>query len=186
MTVIEATGTRRLRWLLAGTMSILIVFVASVAFGILNQGADTSAAPPVVVEESRAPEPLPSDAAPPDAGPDVDLRALYSGCAAGDLSDCDSLYWASDIGSDYESFGASCGNRSEDLNGSCEAELPFPYTYGDDETLDALVDACDAEDWPACDDLYFSSESRSDYETWGATCGGRVDSVNGLCEETYS
>ena len=72
------------------------------------------------------------------------------------------------------------------LNGRCAAELPFPYAYGDDETLDAPYDACADESCAACDGRYFGSESGSVYETWGAACGGRMDRVNGLCVPTNS
>jgi hypothetical protein len=46
-------------------------------------------------------------------------------------------------------------------------------TYGSDEELDALWDACDAGDGQACDDLFFESPPFSEYEDFGNTCGGR-------------
>lgn len=53
-------------------------------------------------------------------------------------------------------------------------------TYGDDPALDALWDACEAEDWEACDDLYFRSGGGTEYERFGETCGGRTDGTS-LC-----
>ncbi|WP_225754764.1 hypothetical protein [Actinotalea sp. Marseille-Q4924] len=53
-------------------------------------------------------------------------------------------------------------------------------TYGDDPALDALWDACAAEDWDACDDLYFESGGGTEYERFGETCGGRTDGTS-LC-----
>jgi hypothetical protein len=46
--------------------------------------------------------------------------------------------------------------------------------YGEDAVLDALWDACAAEDWEACDDLYRDSPLGSEYEEFGDTCGYRT------------
>ena len=58
--------------------------------------------------------------------------------------------------------------------------------YGDNRGCDALHDACDARDLLACNDLYWSSEPGSEYEDFGATCGGRADLLDpagaGFCE----
>lgn len=56
-------------------------------------------------------------------------------------------------------------------------------TYGDNPELDALWDACAAEDLQACDDLYFDSPSGSEYEDFGDTCGGRTDGGS-LCSSS--
>lgn len=50
-----------------------------------------------------------------------------------------------------------------------------PWTYGDDPTMDALWDRCEAGDAAACDELYQVSPVGSEYETFGFTCGGRTD-----------
>lgn len=50
-----------------------------------------------------------------------------------------------------------------------------PFTYGDDHSLDALWDACAGGDRGACVDLFFDSPFDSEYETFGATCGGQED-----------
>jgi len=52
--------------------------------------------------------------------------------------------------------------------------------YGDNAALDALWDACVAENWQACDDLYLQSPLGSEYESFGDTCGNRTDG-NQLC-----
>lgn len=57
-----------------------------------------------------------------------------------------------------------------DLGPTLEGE-----TYGDNPELDALWDACAADDMQACDDLYFDSPGGSAYEDFGDTCGGRTD-----------
>jgi hypothetical protein len=46
-------------------------------------------------------------------GSDPELDALYDACAAGDFQACDDLYDRSELGSEYEGFADSCGNRNE-------------------------------------------------------------------------
>lgn len=50
----------------------------------------------------------------PDAdipGDDAYFDALYDRCAEGDLAACDELFLESPIESEYERFGATCGDR---------------------------------------------------------------------------
>ncbi len=116
-------------------------------------------------------------------GDDPDLDALWDDCTAGGLSSCDVLYQTANVGTDYEAFGGSCGDRGITLSGSCADDLPFPYTYGDDPDLDALVDECLAGDMGTCDALYFAASSGSAYEELGSTCGNLVASQFGFCTE---
>jgi len=108
------------------------------------------------------------------------LDALWNACEGEDWAACDQLYFDSPLGSAYESFGDTCGNRTDggllcvDELGSGAAPSE-PNAYGDDTTLDALWDACTAEDWQACDDLYMQSGAGTAYETFGDTCGNRTD-----------
>lgn len=76
---------------------------------------------------------------------DGDLDELQQQCADGDMWACDELYMESPWGSDYEAFGASCGERRddrsdgvfcEDVFGTPDAEPAGPLT--DEETLIAL------------------------------------------------
>lgn len=46
-------------------------------------------------------------------GDDAALDALWDACEGGDMASCDDLYMESEPGSEYESFGGSCGNRQE-------------------------------------------------------------------------
>ena len=39
--------------------------------------------------------------------------AIYRECSQGYLGSCDVLYWISPVGSEYEYFGATCGNRAD-------------------------------------------------------------------------
>ena len=55
-------------------------------------------------------------------------------------------------------------------------------SYGDNATLDALWDACTAEDWQACDDLFMQSDIGSGYEAYGDTCGNKYTAgTQNLC-----
>ena len=56
-------------------------------------------------------------------GDDPALDALWDSCAAGDGAACDELYWTSPLGSRYEDFGNTCGDRYPDGVLSCEDTL---------------------------------------------------------------
>lgn len=47
-------------------------------------------------------------------GDNPELDALWDACATGDGESCDNLFFSSMIDSDYETFGATCGDRFED------------------------------------------------------------------------
>ena len=136
-----------------------------------------------------------SDITEPDIdtyGDDADLDALWDACEAEDWEACDDLYWDSPINSEYEEFGDTCGNRqATDTGLNCvsafaeETQTPTgdAGSYGDDPELDALWDACEAEDWDACDDLYWDSPIDSEYEEFGDTCGNRTDGAQSCANE---
>ncbi len=44
-------------------------------------------------------------------GDDADLDRLWDACAAGDALSCDDLYLESPVGSEYEEYGDTCGDR---------------------------------------------------------------------------
>lgn len=54
-------------------------------------------------------------------GDDRGLDVLWQGCEAGDGAACDRLFEDSPVGSDYERFGLTCGDRPLVLD--CTAEL---------------------------------------------------------------
>lgn len=113
-------------------------------------------------------------------GDDPDLDALWDGCEAGDWEACDDLYRQSPIGSEYERFGDTCGDRNEPSGWCVDVQTDGPPAgepdaYGDDATLDALWDGCEAGDFVACDDLYRDSPPGSAYERFGDTCGDRIE-----------
>lgn len=120
-------------------------------------------------------------------GDDPDLDALWDACGSGDMAACDELYFSSDSGTDYQQFGDTCGGASSggelcDTGAGLGGTVDGAQAYGDDPSLDALWDACEAGDAQACDDLYWSAPSGSEYEDFGATCGHRADSF-AICEE---
>lgn len=109
-----------------------------------------------------------------------DLDDLVVACQAGDMEACDDLYWTSPVGSSEELVALTCGGTAAEgthAGGDC-AGGSFngrADTYGDDPTLDALWDSCEAGDMTACDDLFWSTGIGTGYETFAQTCGGRLD-----------
>ena len=105
------------------------------------------------------------------------LDDLRSDCASGDMAACDRLFRDAPAGSDDEEFGDTCGGRT-DGGSYCESLADdtgtLSFTYGDNPQLDALWDACEAGDGAACDTLYMSAPSGSEYEEFGDTCGGQA------------
>ena len=49
-----------------------------------------------------------------------------------------------------------------------------------------LAEQCAAEEWAACDDLFYATPVGSDWEEYGSTCGGRNDRQGGSCEQLYA
>jgi hypothetical protein len=110
---------------------------------------------------SRSPEQPPGDAQPaPDAPVDADSVAtrVESAPAADDamLSDPATELWTDCV----SGFVDSC-----------------------DSLLYLLVDDCSYGDPYSCDALYWFSPLGSDYEAYGATCGGLFDWQYGRCSE---
>lgn len=119
--------------------------------------------------------------APGGYGSNAELDALWDECAEGLFSACDDLYFTSAEGSEYERFGATCGNRAE-ASGSCAllGGLSDPAedgAFGSDLALDLLWTECEGGDMAACDDLYLESPVGSEYEEFGAGCGGKGDAT---------
>lgn len=53
-------------------------------------------------------------------GDDATLDALYDECEGGDLAACDTMWWDSEIGSEYEELAETCGGRTDYAAGTCE------------------------------------------------------------------
>jgi hypothetical protein len=168
-------------WILLGILGVLIVGGVLLFVFVFNRVSNIVEDLPTVFGSIN------SDAQ--SYGDDPELDALWDACEGGDMQACDDLYFQSPVGSEYEDFGDTCGNRqapgeycavgasgeqtsdeSTSGRGSTSGE---PFAYGDDAALDALWDACESGDMQACDDLYFDSPFGSEYEDFGDTCGNR-------------
>jgi hypothetical protein len=55
-----------------------------------------------------------------------------------------------------------------------DVEAPVAPVPGPDPVLNAYAQGCFEGDYQSCDDLFFESPPMSDYEEYGAACGGRV------------
>lgn len=66
-------------------------------------------------EPATPPSTLPM-AGPSAYGDDPVLDALWDACAEGEGTACDELWESSPVGSDYEEFGVTCGDRPAVLN----------------------------------------------------------------------
>lgn len=129
--------------------------------------------------------PTPPSGDPQSYGDDPELDALWDSCEAGNMADCDDLYFSSSIGTDYEEFGNTCGNTTENSYGLCEYDISLGTSggaYGDDPEMDALWDSCEAGDMADCDELWWNSSIGSEYEMFAESCGGRTQDASGTCE----
>jgi hypothetical protein len=90
-------------------------------------------------EESFADEPY-------AFGDDGDLDQLWLSCESGAMQACDDLYQQSPVGSEYETFGATCGEIFEMENAPefC-VDAPIEDTSADVSTGDFEIESSDAD-----------------------------------------
>ncbi len=109
--------------------------------GARSGGSDAGDAPPGVLARADV-GPVPTVAGTPGSvapatrapaadqprglGDDPALDDLWHRCQEGSGAACDQLFQQAPVGSDYESFGVSCGNRPDVLH--CTAEMDEPPT----------------------------------------------------------
>ncbi len=175
-----AKKSHRVLWIVLGVVGLLIVL------GIVAVALIFNAARNAIAEYGTY-------------GSDTSLDPLWDRCEGGDWQACDDLYWDAPLGSSYETYGDTCGNRQPantnincvdafgggtDVDPGTEVDPDTSssggaFTYGDDAYLDGLWDACAGGDLQACDDLYFESDFGTEYETFGDTCGGRQEEGTG-------
>ncbi len=68
------------------------------------------------------PAPIPVDES--DSEYDSTFHELAEGCRDGDLDACDSLYFQTPVGSEYEEYGSTCGGRAdEEFYGTCAEDF---------------------------------------------------------------
>ncbi len=134
-----------------------------------STGTDQGAAP----AEDTAPDPDPV----PTLVGDEYLDGTAQNCFDGILDACDRLF-SPDSPAPFVTYGSTCGGRAPETRGACLEYFlgePEPTTgLGNDPALDALAEACSAEDWAACDEMWLTAESGSFYEDYGNRCGGRI------------
>jgi hypothetical protein len=123
-------------------------------------------------------------------GVDPYLDQLWAECEAGDFQSCDDLYSDSPLGSEYQEFGDTCGNRNVPSGWCVEVYATGGSSSGssapgEDSYLDQLWAECEYGDFQACDDLYSDSPLGSEYQEFGDTCGNR-NVPSGWCVEVYA
>ena len=162
-------------WIILGVVGLIILLTIGAVIFFINKAKD-------VVENNL--DDITNNLTGGNHGDNATLDALWDACAAENWQACDDLYMQSPVGSEYESFGDTCGNKTEGTQ-LCVEELgggavpSEANAYGDDATLDALWDACTAENWQACDDLYMQSGVGTEYEAYGDTCGNKYTAGTG-------
>jgi hypothetical protein len=119
-------------------------------------------------------------------GTDPILDTLWDWCDDGAMWACDELYLVSIGGTDYEWFGATCGDRV-DTDDWCTFlyDAPEAEAFGDVLELDELWIECASGvgDWAlACDLLYEFAPIDSEYGEFGDTCGRR-HAPSGWCQD---
>ena len=71
---------------------------------------------------------------PSSYGDDPALDALWDACAAGSGAACDALWASAPIGSEYERFGVTCGDRFDVLD--CAKEMDVPEEVDSDDSAE--------------------------------------------------
>lgn len=80
--------------------------------GVANLGTD----PPTTIPPTSVPgDSVPGETRPDRPGDDPALDIEYRACAAGDGPACDRLFDEAPLGSEYERFGSTCGDRTREL-----------------------------------------------------------------------
>ena len=122
-------------------------------------------------------------------GTDPILDILWDWCADDAMWACDELLVLSLVGSDYEWFSASCGDRV-DTDEWCTVlfDAPEASAFGDVVELDGLWLVCDSGtgDWAdACDLLFELAPLGTEYSDFGDTCGARNEPSD-WCRDLYA
>jgi hypothetical protein len=98
---------------------LVVIGIASTGWGVIRWEDRNPKDPPAAVTTI------------PDDDVDTFLADLEAGCAVGIWSDCDSLYWLSDVGSEAEWFGATCGGIFPDrpIDPLFQEESPCQFAF---------------------------------------------------------
>ncbi len=145
---------------------------------------------------------MPAGTDPSGLGDDAGLDQLAQQCHAEDWEACDTLWLTSDVGSDYESYGETCGGRNDPSAGECAStygdggpsggDIPPPGAspdgLGTDTTLNALASSCYGGSMDDCDSLFFaaSDPGQEAYLDYGDSCAGRQPVGTGItCKSAF-
>ena len=85
-----------------------------------------------------------------------------------------------------DAFGLEAMRVASDCGVPLDTFVPQPgITYGDNPTMDALYDECAAGSGASCDALYQQSGVRTEYQSFGLTCGNRFGARDAppVCED---
>ena len=83
----------------------------------------------------------------------------------------------------FEDKGQTAPPKEEEAVVTVAPDEEEPFDYGDDPELDNLWEGCFEGEWGDCDELYLLSPFDSEYEWFGATCGGIIGPDELFCEE---
>lgn len=179
----EHRQLRQRGWILA---LIFAALIAVIVFGVLVVGPRHHAA--TIVPAADEPMGVPAASSETTLSPEEpELVVLGERCQAGELTSCDELYHRSDAGTKLEQLAASCAGRRPGAHGGCamtaEPGEALPHNFGDDKALDGLWTKCADGHLAACDDLFWSSPTMSNYEYFAEYCGERDEApaVRGRC-----
>lgn len=179
----ELRQLRQRGWIIA---LIFAVLIAVLVFSVLVVGPRHHAATVAPPADEQVGVPATSSET-TLATEEPELAMLGAQCRAGEMTSCDELYHRSDAGSKLEQLAASCAGKRPGAHGGCamtaEPEAALPHSFGDDKALDGLWTKCADGHLAACDDLFWSSPTMSDYEYFGEYCGERDEApaVRGRC-----
>ncbi len=102
------TSSRAVVWVILAAVLVIALIVVGAVFAFRNV-ADIIPSGPAESEGGSY-------------GTNAELDRLWDACEAGDGGACDDLFFESPAGSEYEEFGATCGNRLETTD-LCEGQI---------------------------------------------------------------
>ena len=126
-------STTTVAWMVVGAVALVIVIaIAAIASSTAPTNDAATVARPssegTTPDEPADPQPEQEASSggaqrPVNLGDDPYFDGLAESCFEGALTDCDLLYRQSEVGSDYEAYGATCGGRDLDATtpGDCDA-----------------------------------------------------------------
>ncbi len=198
--------------LVAGLVAAVLVLAGvTLTVVLMNKGPDSTTA----TDNGSADGGGDTGVTMPPAEPPGDLSGfagfdqLAQDCHAGVMVSCQDLYLQSPVGSGYESYGASCGERQDGTSYTdgqlrpcvvfeqdlAANSIEFPDGVppedlaGDGhEQFDLLAQGCYDGDMASCDQLYDGSPAGSEYGNYGNTCGRRIAAADvelRLCTDIF-